>query len=62
MATKKSSSGPRELIDNGRNKSYARRDAAGRFSEMTDQGRSLSTDRRQHAGHKKPTRQGDKGD
>ena len=62
MATKKSTSGPRELIDNGRNKSYARRDAAGRFSEMTDQGRSLSTDSRQHAEHKKPIRQGDKGD
>jgi hypothetical protein len=62
MATKKSPSGPRELIDTGRNKSYARRDAAGRFSEMTDQGRSLSTDRRQHSEHKKPTRQGDKGD
>ena len=62
MATKKSTSGPRELIDTGRNKSYARRDAAGSFSEMTDQGRSLSADKRQHSVHKKPTRQGDKGD
>ena len=62
MATKKGSSGPRELINTGRNKSYARRDAAGRFSEMTDQGRSLSADKRQRAMHKKPTRQGDKGD
>jgi len=29
MSTKKSGSGPRELIDTGRNKVYARRDAAG---------------------------------
>jgi hypothetical protein len=62
MSTKKSASGPRELIDTGRNKVYARRDAAGRFSEMTDQGRSLSSDSRHHTTHKKPARQGDKGD
>ena len=62
MSTKKSASGPRELIDTGRNKVYARRDAAGRFSEVTDQGRSLSSDSRRHATHKKPARQGDKGD
>jgi hypothetical protein len=62
MSTKKSASGPRELIDTVRNKVYARRDAAGRFSEMTDQGRSLSSDSRRHATHKKPARQGDKGD
>ena len=62
MGAKKASSGPRELIDTGRNKSFARRDAAGRFSEMTDQGRSLSADKRQPAEHKKPARQGDKGD
>jgi hypothetical protein len=62
MAAKKAPSGPRELIDTGRNKSFARRNAAGRFSEMTDQGRSLSSDKRQHANHKKSARQGDKGD
>jgi hypothetical protein len=62
MAAKKVPSGPRELIDTGLNKSFARRNAAGRFSEMTDQGRSLSADKRQHANHKKPARQGDKGD
>jgi hypothetical protein len=62
MSTKKSASGPRELIDTGRNKVYARRDAAGRFSETTDQGRSLSSDSRHHATHKKPAKQGDKGD
>ena len=62
MATRKGSSGPRELIDTGRNRSYARRDAAGRLSEMTDQGHSLSADKRQHATHQKPAKQGDKGD
>jgi hypothetical protein len=61
MKTKKGS-GARELIDTGRNKSYARRDANGRFTEMVDQGRSLSADARQHAKTKKPTKQGDKGD
>jgi hypothetical protein len=47
---------------NLRNKSFARGGAAGRFSEMTDQGRSLPAGRRQHAGHEKPAKQGDKGD
>ena len=55
-------SGARELIDTGRNKSYAKRDAHGRFTEMVDQGRSLSADSRQHAKAKKPPKQGDKGD
>ena len=59
---KKKASGPRELIDTGRNKSYARRDAKGQFTEMVDQGRSLSADARQHAKKKKPVKQGDKGD
>ena len=36
--------------------------ARGRFTEMTDVGRSLSQDRRRHAPHKKPRRQGDRGD
>jgi hypothetical protein len=61
MKTKKGS-GARELIDTGRNKSYARRDGNGRFTQMVDQGRSLSADARQHAKKKKPTNQGDKGD
>ena len=59
---KKKASGPRELIDTGRNKSYARRDAKGKFTEMVDQGRSLSADARKHAKTKKPAKQGDKGD
>jgi hypothetical protein len=62
MGKRKSPSGPRELINTGRNKSFARRDARGRFTEMTDEGRSLGRDRRQHATHKKPRRQGDRGD
>jgi hypothetical protein len=59
---KKKGSGARELIDTGRNKSYARRDGNGQFTEMVDQGRSLSADARQHAKKKKPPKQGDKGD
>jgi hypothetical protein len=62
MGKKKSPSGPRDLVKTGRNKSYARRDARGRFTEMTDTGRSLSRDMRQHATHRKPARQGDRGD
>jgi hypothetical protein len=62
MGKKKSPSGPRDLVKRRTNKSYARRDARGRFSEMTDTGRSLSHDARQHATHKKPRRQGDRGD
>jgi hypothetical protein len=62
MGKKKSPSGPRDLVKTRRNKSYARRDARGRFTEMTDAGRSLSRDMRQHATHRKPARQGDRGD
>lgn len=58
----KKGSGARELIDTGRNKSYARRDGNGQFTQMVDQGRSLSADARKHAKTKKPTNQGDKGD
>jgi hypothetical protein len=61
MKTKKGS-GASELIDTGRNKSYARRDGNWRLIEMIDQGRSFSADSRQHAKKKKPLKQGDKGD
>jgi hypothetical protein len=61
MKTKKGS-GARELIDTGRNKSFARRDGNGQFTQMIDQGRSLSADAKQHAKTKKPPKQGDKGD
>ena len=58
----KKGSGARELIDTGKNKSYTRRDGNGRFTQMVDQGRSLSSDSRQHAKTKKPPKQGDNGD
>jgi len=58
----KKGDGARELIDTKNNKSYARRDGNGRFTEMVDQGRALSADARQHAKAKKPPKQGDKGD
>ena len=59
---KKKGSGARELIDTGRNQFYARRNGNGQFTEMVDQGRSLSADSRKHAKAKKPAKQGDKGD
>jgi hypothetical protein len=58
----KQASGRRELIDTGRNKMYGRRDEQGRFTEMDDVGRSLSTDRRRSAKTKAPRGQGDRGD
>jgi hypothetical protein len=61
MATKKSSS-KRELIDTGSDKRYVRRDEKGHFKESDDTGRSLSTDRRQHARTKSERGQGDRGD
>ena len=57
MAAKK-----RELIDNGRNKSYVRRNDKGRFDEVSDVGRSLAQDRQQSAKTKVPAGQGDRGD
>lgn len=59
----KTPSGPRdEVVKRGGTRVYARRDSRGRFTEMTSEGRSLSRDRRQRAKHKKPRRQGDRGD
>jgi hypothetical protein len=58
----KQARGRRELIDTGRNKMYGRRDEQGRFTEMDDVGRSLSTDRRRSAKTKAPRGQGDRGD
>jgi len=52
----------RELIDTGRDKRYVRRDAAGKFNEVDDVGRSLSQDRRRHAKTVAKPGQGDKGD
>jgi hypothetical protein len=58
----KRASGRRELIDTGRNKMYGRRDEQGRFSEMDDVSRSLSTDSRRNAKTKASRGQGDRGD
>ncbi len=58
----KRASGRRELIDTGRNKMYGRRDEQGRFTEMDEVGRSLSTDRRREANTKTTRGQGDRGD
>jgi hypothetical protein len=52
----------RELIDTGKNKSYVRRNDKGQFDEVSDVGRSLAQDRRQHAKTEVPAGQGDKGD
>lgn len=58
----KRSNSKRELIDTGRNKMYARRDARGHFKEMDDVGRSLASDRRQRAKTKSKSGHGDRGD
>jgi hypothetical protein len=65
MPTAKKSSrgtGKRELINTGTDKRYVRRDAKGQFKESDDVGRSLSSDRRQHAKTRSKPGQGDKGD
>jgi hypothetical protein len=61
MPSRKSSS-KRELINTGTDKRYVRRDEQGHFKESDDQGRSLSTDPRQHAKTKSERGQGDRGD
>lgn len=58
----KRSSTRRELIDTGRNKMYAKRDAQGRFREMDDVSRSLATDRRRPAKTRTKSGHGDQGD
>ena len=58
----KRASGRRELIDTGPNKMFGRRDEQGRFTEMDDVGKSLSTDQRRNAKTKAGRGQGDRGD
>jgi hypothetical protein len=53
---------PRELIDTGTDKRFVRRDEEGKFKESADVGRSLGTDRRQHAKAKVKKGEGDRGD
>ena len=55
-------SGKRELINTGSDKRYVRRDASGQFKESDDVGRSLASDRRQHAKTQSKPGQGDRGD
>jgi hypothetical protein len=62
MSGVKGTSGPRQEVDTGRTKLYVRRNAKGQFSQATEVGKSLSADRRQHAKHRKPRSQGDRGD
>lgn len=59
-------SGPREMIDTGKNKMYGRREQTGskkgQFSEMDDQSRSLAADVRKPAKTKVKPGYGDQGD
>ncbi|NTH49264.1 hypothetical protein G6K98_32020 [Agrobacterium rhizogenes] len=52
----------RELIDNGTDKRYARRDEEGKFKESADVSRSLPADVRHDAKHDAKPGQGDRGD
>jgi hypothetical protein len=53
----------RELVTQGSDKRYTRRDANGRFTkDQVDVGRSLAADRRQKATSVAPKGQGDRGD
>lgn len=54
--------GPRELIDTGTSKRYVRRDARGRFAEITSQTRSLGRDVSQRASTVVKKGMGDRGD
>ena len=59
---KKSTKSHRELVDTGNDKRFVRRDASGRFDEVSDVGRSITQDRKQKAKNKVPPGQGDRGD
>jgi hypothetical protein len=54
--------GKRELVNTGKNKSFVRRDAQGRFKESDVTGRSLSRDVRKRAKTKVKPGYGDRGD
>ena len=58
----KSRAAKRELIDTGTDKRLVRRNAAGKFKESDDLGKSLSADRRTKAKRAVKSGQGDKGD
>jgi hypothetical protein len=59
---KKTDKSHRELIDTNKDKRFVRRDQEGRFDEVSDVGRSIAQDRKQHAKHTVPPGQGDRGD
>lgn len=61
-AATKRASGKRELIDTGRDKRFVKRDAAGKFKESDDVGKSLAQDRRKKAKTKVNAGHGDRGD
>ena len=52
----------RELISPNRDKRFVRRDERGRFTQVTDVGRSLAQDRRSEADNPSRPGQGDRGD
>jgi len=62
MPEKKQAKSHRELIDTGSDKRFVRRDQKGRFDDVSEVNRSLSTDRRQHAKTTVEAGQGDRGD
>jgi hypothetical protein len=62
MSATKTTTSRRELIDTGTNKLFARRDSKGKFSDVTDVGKSLARDVKQGAKTKVRSGQGDKGD
>lgn len=63
IATKrKRATGKREVLKSRNATFFARRNAKGRFKEMDEQGRSLTTDRRRTATTKAKRGYGDRGD
>ena len=52
----------RERIDTGSDSRFVRRDEQGQFKDVSDVGKSLAADRRQHAKTVVPKGQGDRGD
>ena len=62
MSAKKQHKSHRELIDTGNDKRFFRRNQRRQFDEISDVGRSLARDVKQHAKTRVPADQGDRGD
>lgn len=62
MKSKKQQHSHRELIDTGRDKRFVRRNEKGQFAVVSDVGRSLTQDVKQHAKTRVAAGQGDRGD